>query len=539
MASSSLNAQPLGHGDHAQLSGSANVNHGETVDVLIVGAGPVGLVLANLLGQHGVRTLVLERNARVETEPRAVTLDDESLRVVQASGLVQEVLSNVVLGYGVQYYDWRGRPFASIQPTRQEYGYPKRNAFRQPALVEALHQGLSRFEHVRVLFEHEIVSLKQAADGVTCVAAQGLQLKEFRAAYVVGCDGGRSRVREICNVVLDGSTYPERWLIVDLAQRTTPFRHTRTYCDPARPAIRLPGPHGSLRYEFMLRSGDRDEEVLDEQTFRGWIAARTPEDADLPLVRKAVYGFHARVATRWKLGRVMLAGDAAHLTPPFAGQGLNSGIRDAANLAWKLAAVVKWSARPDLLDTYETERRHHAAALIRMALRIGAFMQPKSTLAAALSQVALRAACLIPWCRDYILQLRFKPKPRLVRGFFQGTPARPHSDLFPQPTVQQADGGFTLLDDMLGQGFAVIGWDGPEFRSSAERFAPAGMPHIVVALLRAEDDFLADVGADPVLRARDANGELARLLTESESVAVVLRPDRYVYRWISTLSAPL
>jgi 3-(3-hydroxy-phenyl)propionate hydroxylase len=501
------------------------VNEHEAADVLIVGAGPVGLTLANLLGLQGVRTLVIERNERLEGEPRAVTLDDESLRTFQSAGLVDEVLENVVPGYGVQYFDWKGKPLAAIQPTREEYGYPKRNAFRQPLLVRTLHEGLARFAHVDIRFGHELVSFGQDASGVHCKVktADGGE-RSIGAQWLVACDGGRSRVRELCGIVLDGDTYPERWLIVDLAERTLPLRHTRTYCDPRRPAIRLPGPQGTLRYEFMLRPGDRDEDMLDEKTFRGWIAQRVPEDAGLPLVRKAIYGFHARVATRWKDGRVLLAGDAAHLTPPFAGQGLNSGIRDAANLAWKLAAVTRWGAAADLLESYEQERRPHAAALIKMALRIGAFMQPKSIAGAALTQTALRVACLIPACRDYILQLRFKPKPQLSAGYFEAS----SSELLPQPLVEHPKRGVMRLDQLLGDGFAIIGWDTPAFRAGAAQLLPPGMPGCVLALVKRDDDFLGD----DIERARDITGELGALLARCGAAAIVVRPDRYVYRLV-------
>ncbi|WP_097200992.1 bifunctional 3-(3-hydroxy-phenyl)propionate/3-hydroxycinnamic acid hydroxylase [Variovorax sp. YR752] len=509
-------------------------------DVVVVGAGPVGLTLANLLGQYGVKTLVVEKNRQLEAEPRAVTLDDESLRTMQGAGLIDAVARDVVLGYGVQYFDWRGKPFASIQPTRQEYGYPKRNAFRQPMLVKALFEGLARFPNVEVRFGHELLCIEQDADEARCQLDHEGGPSVLAARWVAACDGGRSKVRDLLKITLDGKTYPERWLIVDLAERTLALRHTSTYCDPRRPAIRLPGPRGSLRYEFMLRDSDHDEDVLNEQTFRQWIRERVAQDAELPLVRKAIYGFHARVATRWKAGRVLLAGDAAHLTPPFAGQGLNSGIRDATNLAWKLAAVVRWGALPAVLDTYELERRPHAAALIRMALRIGAFMQPKTVPGAWLAQSALRLACLIPACRDYILQLRFKPKPQLQQGAFRPTAAHPRSELIPQPDVELQTGEIVHLDSVLGEGFAVLGWDTPAFRAQAASLLPDGAPGRVVAMLRADEDFLPAPIDAAIVAVRDRGRELEKTLARHDAVAWVIRPDRYWSRLIdqNALASP-
>lgn len=507
------------------------MNPHDGAEVLIAGAGPVGLVLANLLGLYGVRTVVVERNQQLGDEPRAVTLDDESLRTLQGTGLIDEVLKDLVLGYGVQYFGWNGKPLAEILPTRQEYGYPKRNAFRQPLLVGTLCAGLERFAHVQMLFDHELQGLEQHEQGVRCLLRRsGGQALTLGAKWVVGCDGGRSKVRELLQVALDGDSYPQRWLIVDLAERTVPLRDTRSYCDPRRPAIRLPGPHGSLRYEFMLHSDDRDDDVLSESTFRSWIHQRMPQDAGLPLVRKAIYGFHARVATRWRVGRVLLAGDAAHLTPPFAGQGVNSGIRDVANLGWKLAATLHWGAAPALLDSYESERRPHAAALIRMALRIGAFMQPKTILAAVLTQTCLRLVCLLPACRDYILQLRFKPKPQLHDRVFAAHGRGQRCELMVQPEVGLPDGSLVRLDAALGAGFALIGWDTPAFRAAAPQLLPAGMPGRVVALLRAGDDFPDTQQDSASACVRDMSGELGRMFGRYRAVAMLIRPDRYQAR---------
>lgn len=413
--------------------------------VVIVGAGPTGLILAHLLGVAGIKVLLIDRGEATVGEARAVTIDDESLRTLQATGMLAQVLPNITQGYGVEYYSWRNRPFARIDPTVREHGYQKRNAFRQDILVKQLCDGLQNHPHVDVRFQHELLSFAQDATGVTLQVATPHGTEAIRCDWLVACDGGRSSVREKLQIALEGNTFGERWLIADLLQRTSPFRHTRTYCDPVRPAIRLPGPQGAVRYEFMLHAHESPEEALNETQLRAWIRQREPADADLPLARKVVYTFHARVAQRWREGRIFLAGDAAHLTPPFAGQGMNSGVRDASNLAWKLAAVIQGTLPERILDTYEQERKPHAWALIRMALQIGKFMQPKSWWGAAFNQTALRAVCLLPPARDYILQLKFKPKPKFHQGFFLGAPsskaALPAGQLFPQPMVEAPGGG--------------------------------------------------------------------------------------------------
>jgi 3-(3-hydroxy-phenyl)propionate hydroxylase len=341
-------------------------------------------------------------------------------------------------------------------------------------------------------------------------------------------------VREQLGISLNGSTYSEKWLIADLIGRKSAFRHTRTYCDPVRPAIRLPGPQTTVRYEFMLHPGEDPDACLQEPLVRQWIQDRNPEDAQLQILRKVVYTFHARVADCWRVGQVLLAGDAAHLTPPFAGQGMNSGIRDAHNLAWKLAAVVQGKAPEDLLDTYEQERKPHAWALIQMALRIGTYMQPKTRWGAALSQGLLKLVCLIPAARDYILHLKFKPKPKFAKGFFMPLLAGhqawvPPGQLMPQPKVQLPSGELVLLDQLLGQGFAVLQW-GQEATLQPSLVLP-DLPCKTLRVIRHEDDFMQE-SSPQVLWVRDAEGVIAKALDSAAACAVILRPDRYVFAYL-------
>lgn len=511
------------------------------VSVVIVGAGPTGLTLANLLGGYGIRTLVIERSTDTVGEPRAVTIDDESLRTVQATGLIDQVLPHVVQGYGVHYFSWRNREFARIEPSHMSHGFPKRNAFRQQILVGQLRDGLQRFDHTEIWFGHELTGFTedQETGQVHLQLEHAGATKSLRCDWLVACDGGRSKVREQLGIQLTGSSYDEKWLIVDLLERDSAFRHTRTYCDPVRPAIRLPGPDGTLRYEFMLHEGEDPEKMLDESLVRGLIRAREPADANLAIARKVVYAFHARVAGRWRAGRVFLAGDAAHLTPPFAGQGMNSGVRDAANLAWKLAAVVRGEMPASLLASYEQERKPHAWSLIQMAVRIGNFMQPKSVLAAMLAQGALKLCSLYPPVRDYVLQLKFKPQPRFHAGFFvpgENTGATVAAgQLLPQPRVELPGGAQSRLDDVLGHGFASLSLAGAD---APPDLAPLACRHIRVIAQR--DDFLqadrAATGCDAVVR--DMDGQLEAILRSAGANALLLRPDRYVLAYLGRPGPP-
>ena len=513
--------------------------------VVIVGAGPTGLMLANLLGVHGVKAMVIERNTSTVGEPRAVTIDDESLRTVQATGLIGDVLPHVVQGYGVHYYSWRGREFARIEPSVMEHGFLKRNAFRQQVLVSQLRDGLARFHESAIWFGHELQRFTETLEAVQLELNAAGEAKHISCDWLVACDGGRSPVREQLGIKLSGSSYDEKWLIVDLLERTTAFRHTRTYCDPVRPAIRLPGPQGTLRYEFMLHEGEDPEKVLDEVQIRSWIAAREPLDANLAITRKVVYAFHARVAEKWRSavtgqagGRVFLAGDAAHLTPPFAGQGMNSGVRDAANLAWKLAAVVKGQLSNDLLSTYQQERKPHARSLIQMAVRIGRFMQPKSKLAAIVMQGALKVCSVYPPVRDYVQQLKFKPKPRFFEGFFaageSASATVPAGQLLPQPQVEMPDGTRAALDDVLGHGFVLLALAGADVAGTLRFFEGSLLACKTIRVVSQRDDFLkpSTPESEPDVEVRDVGGTLEKIIRSAGADAVVLRPDRYVLAYL-------
>jgi len=432
-----------------------------TTQVLIVGAGPTGLTLANILGLHGIQTLIVERNAATVGEPRAVSIDDESLRTMQYIDMIDEVRSTTVQGYGSHYYSPAGRCFAKVLPETLEYGYPRRSAFRQPVLEAQLRAGLKRYPSVEARFCCRVTNIADEGDAVRArIAGADGVVDEVHAQYVVACDGGRSPTREALGIKMGGNTYDERWLIVDLVGSTERFRHTRVFCDPSRPGLALPGPDGTRRYEFMMLPGEDPEQLLEEPRVRALLARHSDEDARLPIARKVIYHFHARIAERWRDGRIFLAGDAAHLTPPFAGQGMNSGVRDAHNLGWKLAQVLRGNLGAAALDSYEAERKPHAWALIQMAVRMGHVMMPRSRISAFATVLAFRTLSLYRPARDYVMQMKYKPQPKYEQGLVTGAAGvSVRGRMFLQPLVERRDGTKVLLDSVLGKGFAVIEWD--------------------------------------------------------------------------------
>lgn len=490
--------------------------------VVIVGGGPTGLTLANLLGVYGVTCLLLERNASTVSEPRAVSIDDESLRTMQMARIIDPVLSSIVTGYGSHYYSPRGRCFARVEPTDRPYGYPRRNAFRQPVLEAQLRDGLAQQPGVTAAFEHRLERFAQDDAAVTLTVAKpdGSETT-IRCDYLVAADGASSAVRRALDIVLGGSTFDERWLILDLENSPVASRHTKVFCDPQRPCIALPGPDGTRRYEFMLHAHERDEDLLRPEVVQELLATHEAAPQSR-LVRAVVYAFHARLAEHWSRGRLLLAGDAAHLMPPFAGQGMNSGLRDATNLAWKLAAVLRGVLGPRLLDTYESERRTHAGAMIGLALNIGRVMAPRNALTGFLTRAAFRLLAIYPPARDYIAQMKFKPPPRFDTGFLLDDPNGARHPmvgrLCPQPEVVGPDGRPVLLDSRLGDGFAaLVLTDRPEGRAW-----PPVWDRLGVRRLRLVPPDAA-AGPDILRLAHPPAGFLA----ETDRI-VLLRPDRYV-----------
>ncbi len=499
-------------------------------DVAILGAGPTGLTLANILGQAGVRVVLIERNDGTVREPRAVSIDDESLRTMQAIGLSAAVGAGIAPDYGSHYFTAGGTCFVKVEPATREYGFPRRNAFTQPRLEATLREGLERFSNVTALFGHACDGIAEGPDGVSLrVSGPDAASLEVRCAYLAGCDGARSQTRRHIGATMTGSTYRQRWLIVDLASTRERLRQTRVVCDPARPLITLPGPDGIRRYEFMLQDGEDEDRAVAPDFVRDLLAAHGP-DADAPVVRRQVYTFHARIADRWQRDRIFLAGDAAHLTPPFAGQGMNSGIRDAHNLGWKLAAVVTGRLGPAVLATYQAERAPHAWALIELAVWMGRIMMPRSRARAFLVQAGFRLARLAPRLQSYFAEMKYKPKPFYRDGLI--APARDEmavvGRMLPQPVVEDRDRRRALLDEHLGNQFCLVayGVDAQQVLAQAIAFdfGLADLRHLAV-LPRI---FNPDPDRPDVAVVRDIADTLAPMMPPGPTRVLLVRPDRYI-----------
>ena len=362
-------------------------------DVAIVGLGPTGLTLAHLLGLRGLRVLALEREPEFYGNARAVYTDDECMRVFQAAGVAAELEADMLVDTPVQWVLEDGSVLSQLRRMDRPYGWAVSNFFYQPYLETKMEKLLERYPNVTALRGREVVGFSHDETGVTVehAASSGTRYGQAnptaeapaetaraRAQWLVACDGGRSDVRARLGIKMAGKSFPEPWLVVDIKAKEGEdcFRHMpyfNFHCDPKQPTVSCPQPNGHHRFEFLLMPGQTKDEMEDRATVLRLLAQYVDVDK-VEVLRRLVYTFNALVAERWRDGRVLLAGDAAHMTPQFMGQGMSSGVRDAHNLAWKLDAVLRKGADPKLIETYQSERKPHAKEMIDISVKMKDFV---------------------------------------------------------------------------------------------------------------------------------------------------------------------
>ncbi|HBO6052677.1 bifunctional 3-(3-hydroxy-phenyl)propionate/3-hydroxycinnamic acid hydroxylase [Pseudomonas aeruginosa] len=498
----------------------------EAVDVLVIGNGPVGATLTALLGRYGVQTLAVDKVHDILLMPRAIALDNEALRILQLAGLAEDAFDKIVIPDVRMHCPMVGQ-FGRANTSGSVDGHPKLVTFYQPDLERSMREQYRRFDNVRSLGGFELEHLQQDADGVTAsLRGEDGSQHLVRARYLVGADGASSRVRSLIGQDFEGQSYSEDWLIVDAAERNgKAIDHVEFICDHRRPTPHMPAPGGRERWEFMLRAGESREQMeCDEriaELLQKWV-----EPGQLKIERKAVYRFHARCCDSFQQGRVFLVGDAAHITPPFVGQGLVAGLRDASNLAWKLAWVLEGRADARILDSYDQERRPHAREMIALAKMMGRMVMPSNAPAALFGHGLMRSLRVIPALRRLFEELEIKPKNIFKQGLFarhaRGRRLR-RGGLFPQGLVRSSSGSIGLSDDVLGDRLTLVGFGidprGQLDSATQQRWERSGGAYLQVGLhgqkAASTTPFVEDIGQ--VLISRVGERSLA-----------VIRPDRIV-----------
>jgi 2-polyprenyl-6-methoxyphenol hydroxylase-like FAD-dependent oxidoreductase len=495
-------------------------------DVVIVGGGPVGLTAASLLGMRGHRVAVVERHRQVYPLPRAIRIDGEVMRIFQGIGIADRIAPEMQPMEGYRWLGADGEEILYIEwDVRAPSGWANNYTFWQPAIDATLDEQARSWSNVDVLRGWAAEGLEQ--DDAGCRVRIGRAAEPgngdadsdqriLRANFAIGADGANSFVRRACEIGQIDFGFEEHWLVVDVHPddlSAWPARVGDQRCDPHRPTVVAPNGARHRRWEFMLLPGESPEDFLDQDEVWRLLEPHLAR-GDGELIRSAVYQFRSLVAEKTQDGRVFLIGDAAHVMPPFMGEGLCSGIRDAANLAWRLDLVLRGISSASLLADYELERKPHSEAMIDVSMQMGKVSCTIDPEAAAARDRAFRAGDVPPP----------PPMPPLLEGTLRSDDPVA-SQLTPQGTMRAHDGSSGKLDDLVGPGFVLI--------------CAAGDPNSV--LDRGALEFLDSIGAAVITLDTapspfvDIDGSVTAFMREIGICAFLSRPDGYGFGSVSEM----
>jgi 3-(3-hydroxy-phenyl)propionate hydroxylase len=501
----------------------------ERFDVVVIGFGPAGATCANLLGKLGVRTLVVDKSRTVYDMPRAFAIDHEIMRVYQALGIADAIARHTRPFTPSEYYGVDGqliKRLGSVQPP-YPLGWPPNLVFTQPPVEAALRTHAAAWHSVTVALGEELVALVQTSDHVTLELRDGGKTRTVEARYVVGCDGASSTVRTLTGLQYVDLEFDEPWLVIDLLVSERGLAKlpevSVQYCEPARPATYLIGPDNHRRWEIMVMPDeDRRELEKEENVWRLLSRWVSPEDATL--WRRASYRFHALVAEEWRSGRAFIAGDAAHQQPPFTGQGMCQGVRDVANLTWKLERVLRGESSDALLDTYASERREHVKRLTTVIKGIGRVICERDAQAARARDERMLAEA----GGNVTTQPRQDLIPPLSCGLLSPLPHAANGTIFPQPRIRQSN-ETVLLDTIAGTGFRVV----TNHKSIVEGLRDAALTSLDMQLVHftasAKEENAGGQTQSGALSVTEVERVVDSWFQRHQCSAAIVRPDHYVF----------
>jgi 3-(3-hydroxy-phenyl)propionate hydroxylase len=499
-------------------------------EVAIIGYGPVGATLAALLGRLGVDVVVFDKNFEIYPMPRAVGFDHDAMRLFQCAG-VSEAIRPFIEPFREEIYlgaDGRVLQHFKHMPKPYPLTWDPHFTCDQPGIERELRTQISSLPNVQVHLGYEFQFFEQHADSVTIhLENENRQPETFRAKYLVGCDGASSAIRSQLKIDLENLNYDEPWLVVDMKVKEAyldklPLTNVQ-YCNPVRPSTLICCPGNHRRWEFMkLPSDSPDALIAEEQLWALMSPWINPGEADI--WRAASYRFHALVARQWHAGRVFLAGDSAHQTPPFLGQGMCQGLRDAGNLAWKLHHVVSGRAQESLLTTYSQERRPNVVATTQLAKDCGLMISERDVAKARArdEEISLATAGL-----GRIIN-RQELIPTFEAGFLE-TSAPLSGSVFPQPVAITQSRSPVLMDDLLPPCFHLV--------LLADQVDPTDLDEICTAssqlgifVVAVQEKILPkDSSPDQLLHMQETIPLIKTYLMNGSCIGAIVRPDHYVY----------
>ena len=490
-------------------------------DVAVIGYGPTGVTAANLLGDLGLRVAVLEREADVFSRARAISTDEEVIRIWQRIGLAERLKQDMLADRPLDFVDARNRTFISACPSPRGHGHPPQMFIYQPALEQVLRDGVKRYPTVEVLLRRECLRLRQDADGVelTVVDTANDSVSRLRAAYVIAADGGSSLTRAQLNIGYEGRTYEDRWVVIDTEMLKPWPDHDRLRfrCDPDRPAVDCPTPLGHHRWEFPILPGDDEEELTTDDAIFALVSRYGIARDSIKILRATVYSHHVRFASRFRVGRVFLAGDAAHAMPPWIGQGMAAGVRDAANLCWKLAGVLRDELPESVLDSYEAERKPHVREITKRAVFVGRIITERRRAITRTRDAVLPYLNRVRGLSNWLQDSHWIPVARYAEGFQAQPRAKAHGHQIPQPWVTGPNGERVRLDDVLGGRWLLL-------------HARANTPQPDWHGLDIPDLIVTPPGSRPAEGTIvDSDNVLLTWMSKQRAAVLALRPDAYVY----------
>ncbi|MDX6740783.1 bifunctional 3-(3-hydroxy-phenyl)propionate/3-hydroxycinnamic acid hydroxylase [Actinocorallia sp. A-T 12471] len=493
-------------------------------DVAIIGYGPSGVVAANTLGLHGVSTIAFERDREIHPRARAVTVNDWTMRIFQALGLDGVLKKDMDAMRALRWITYDGAELLGVGfPPSSLGGGTRFYSIYQPVMESSLRAGAERFpEHVSVRYGAEVVGVAHDATGVTVTARDEAGTESsVRVRYVLACDGGSSPTRAMIGARLEGGTIDTTWLVVDCrVRRWWPDRNLLTFwCDAERPVVDIALALGNHRWELPLRPEESPADFPTSAEVWPLLRDMGITEDDVEIHQHAFYRHHSRMADRWRAGRVFLVGDAAHLMAPWAGSGMQSGMRDAYDISWKLARVLRGDLPESFLNTYEAERRPNVAMFIEMSEELGRIVRLE------LGEAEMAALTAAPPEGEPAPEPPLIQPPVLAGGWLRG----PVGDgvvgrMLPQPSAADPRGRIARLDDLLGDGFVLLGdeIDPRDLLSAEER---AGWDALDARYLTVRP---VDKGTETDAEIVDVDGVLCGWMRGFGVRAVAVRPDRFV-----------